>query len=91
MSRIVKVIECFNIYAIGKDYIVHNTTKDFQVGHTHIRSMNAVMFVIASAISGNIPKTSNYLLGSIARITNNKEQADAINAKINKGGTKCKV
>ena len=84
MVRIYKK-KWFNIYK-GDDhaYIVHNTRKDFDIGHTHINNFNTAKYVLNMALYNLIPSKhlSSYLLNSIIRVSNNESYANKIKALI---------
>jgi hypothetical protein len=68
--------EHFSIYKVGNGYIAHNTSiKDFEQGHTHIKSLYLAKLVIRCAIKRKILEKRKlsesvfiYLLISIIRI-----------------------
>lgn len=52
-------------------FIVINTTKDFNNGHTHIRNFQTAKYLIDLSIHKSIPHhLDNYLLNSLLRLTN---------------------
>ena len=54
-------------------YIVHNTNKKWEEGHTHLKSFNMAKELINNVIKHKKPKTSNgYLLMSHIRVTNDE-------------------
>jgi len=63
----------FNIYSNFKDeYIVHNTRKDFQNGHTHIKNFNTAKYVAYLAVYKRLPKKNHlsvYLIDSVIRVS----------------------
>lgn len=63
----------FNIYRVSHGYIIHNTTKEFQNGHTHLNSFKCAKYIIDLAIHKNIPyHLDRYRLISLNRITDDK-------------------
>lgn len=76
MLRVCK-IKYFNIYSNGNDeYIIHNTHKKFENGHTHIKKYNTAKYITYLALNKKMPKKnhlSNYLYESIIRISTDKE------------------
>lgn len=60
----------FLILRANKEYIVLNTKKEFEVGHTHIRNKRTAKYLIDCALKKRIPKSfSYYLLTSLQRIS----------------------
>lgn len=73
MNRIYKKGD-FNIYQFDNEYVVHNTKKEFKVGHTHIKNFKTAKFIIDLCIHKSIPHHLNlYLLGSLVRLSNDEE------------------
>jgi len=61
----------FIIFYCGEGYIVQNMEKEFENGHTHLKSFNAGKRAINLVIKGKIPKDAgNYFLESLARLSN---------------------
>lgn len=66
----------FSIYKAsgGHGYIVHNTRKEFQDGHTHINNFKTAEYIVNLCIHRSIPKgKSKYIFISLARITDNRK------------------
>lgn len=65
----------YNIYKVGNGrFIVHNTKKEFKLGHTHIYNFNAAKKIIAMDINKEMPDhLSKYLIQSIIRISTDKK------------------
>lgn len=62
------------ILAVKKGYIVYNTEKSFNKGHTHIHGFNMAKTIIDNCIRKKMPKTRNlYLLSSHARVSNDEK------------------
>ena len=72
MVRIFKM-KYYNIYSNTKGgYIVHNTKKAFDIGHTHINSFSTAKYITYLALYKKIPKNNHlsiYLIDSIIRIS----------------------
>lgn len=70
----------YNIYKMGKNnFIVHNTNKKFEEGHTHINNYNAAKTVISMSLNNTIPDhLSKYLIESIIRISTNKDYIEQL-------------
>lgn len=59
----------------GKDvgFIVYNTRKDWEGGHTHLTSFDMARTIISNVIKKRKPKTNNiYLIRSHIRVSNDK-------------------
>lgn len=75
----------YKVYSIDEEFIVHNTKKDFQEGHTHIRNFNACKKIIACCIEHKLPHDlPRYLLISIARVATGEFQQKALELIENK-------
>lgn len=77
------------ILKVKKGYIVYNTKKEFENGHTHLQSFEMSKTVIDNTINKKRPKTNNlYLLQSHIRITNDSKYKklleEILKAKTNK-------
>lgn len=60
----------YNIYKASDGYIIHNTVKEFQDGHTHLNSFKAAKYLVDLAIHRSIPyHLDRYRLISLSRIT----------------------
>lgn len=60
-------------------YVVINTRKTFDSGHTHFKNLNASKKLINLAINKKIPKSnSNYFLDSLIRISNDEKYIEKI-------------
>ena len=83
MAKIMNTIyrkKNYNIYKIGKgNFIVHNTSKKFEKGHTHINNYNAAKTVIYLSMNSIVPKhLSKYLIESIIRISTDTQYIDKL-------------
>lgn len=77
MVRVYKRRE-FYIYA-QDGYIVHNTKKEFQHGHTHINNFNTAKYLIKMSIQKLIPyHASSYLLESLIRLSNDPRYTEEL-------------
>ena len=66
-------IKHFNIIQSADGYIVHNTRKPFEEGHTHIKSLSYCKRLIYNCLYKRRPRTKNlYLLESHGRITDDE-------------------
>lgn len=69
-------IKHINIYSDSRDnFIVHNTRKDFSIGHTHLNSYKTAKYIAYLVANNKIPKKrhlSDYLYQSVIRVSSNK-------------------
>ena len=77
------------ILKVKRGYIVYNTKKPFENGHTHLHSFEMSKTLIDNSIRKKRPKTNNlYLLESHSRVTNDSKYKkileEILNAKNNK-------
>lgn len=69
----------FIIFQVKEGYVVYNTKKDFEEGHTHLKHFNAAKNAIDLVISKKIPKSTNvYYLTSLVRLTNDEKYEEKI-------------
>lgn len=69
----------YNIYKVSNGYIVHNTAKEFQNGHTHLNSFKSAKYLIDLALHKSIPyHLDRYRLVSLSRITDDEKYKDKI-------------
>ena len=62
------------ILRVKNGYIVYNTKKNFENGHTHIQSFEMSKTIIDNIIRKKRPKTNNiYLIESHIRVTNDSK------------------
>ena len=63
----------YNIYSnFNGGCIVHNTHKDFEIGHTHLKNFKTAKYVAYLALYKKMPKNhhlSAYLIQSVIRIS----------------------
>lgn len=91
MNRIYKKLE-YNIYQFDNEYIIHNTKKEFDYGHTHIKNFKTAKFLIDLSIHKSIPHHLNlYLLESLIRISDDNEYRNKIRELINNKSNKTKT
>lgn len=62
----------FNVYSdYNGEYIIHNTKKEFQNGHTHIREFSTAKYLINLALHRSLPNRKlEYFVESLIRISN---------------------
>lgn len=69
----------YNIYRVATGYIVHNTLKEFENGHTHLNGFDSAKYIIDLALHKSIPHhLDRYRLVSLTRITDDEEYAEKI-------------
>lgn len=62
----------YSIYKVSEGYIVHNTNKEFRIGHTHVRSFNKAKSIVDLCIRKKLPNTPRkWEIESLMRVTNN--------------------
>lgn len=62
----------YSIYKVGDGYIVHNTNKEFRIGHTHVRSFSKAKSIVDLCVRKKLPNTPReWEIESLMRITNN--------------------
>lgn len=85
MVRIYKK-KYFNLYSNQEGYIIHNTHKDFQKGHTHINNYNTAKFLINLALYKTVPdkNMSKYLYQSLIRISSDQSYINKIRKRMNR-------
>jgi hypothetical protein len=85
----VRVYKCknFNIYSnLHNGFIIHNTKKPFDEGHTHINNFDTAKFLIKLSIHKSVPDhLSNYLLESLIRINKDRKYIQKLKNIKNKG------
>ncbi len=73
----------FMIFQVKDGYIVYNTKKDFQEGHTHLKHFEAAKTAIDLVINKKVPKsTDGYYLNSLIRISIDENYIKKINELI---------
>lgn len=73
----------FMIFQVKDGYIVYNTKKDFQEGHTHLKHFEAAKTIIDLSINKKIPKSTDiYYLTSLIRISSDEIYIKKINELI---------
>lgn len=80
MNQIYKK-KSFVIFRCGDGYIIHNTKKPFEIGHTHIKNVDTAKYLVYLSAKKKLPKRfSDYLLVSLLRLTNDDTYAYQIRA-----------
>jgi len=66
--------EGFIIFPVKIGYVIHNTAKEFESGHTHLKSLEACKCAIDLCIYKKVPRSNSiYFLTSLLRIANDKK------------------
>ena len=79
MSRQVYEKAGFIIFRCGKGYIVHNTKKTFQKGHSHLRGFKPCKDAIFFTTNNKIPKRTNfYYLRTLQRLSTDAKYTNKI-------------
>ena len=62
------------ILKVKRGYIVYNKNKEFEKGHTHLKSYSMAKIIINNCIYKKMPKTDNiYLIQSHIRVSTDKD------------------
>lgn len=70
----------FMIFQVKEGYIVYNTKKSFQEGHTHLKHFDAAKTAIDLVLNKKIPKsTHGYYLTSLIRLSEDEIYISKIN------------
>lgn len=73
----------FMIFQVKEGYVVYNTKKSFQEGHTHLKHFEAAKTAIDLVINKKVPKsTDGYYLSSLIRISDDDKYISKINELI---------
>nr|DAH50412.1 MAG TPA: hypothetical protein [Caudoviricetes sp.] len=64
----------YKIYKAVGGYVVHNSNKPFEKGHTHIERFDTAKYLIHLSVKKIVPKhLSKYLIVSLIRIAEDKK------------------
>lgn len=64
----------FNVYGMDEGYIIHNTKKPFEQGHSHVYRLTSCKYLIDLCIHSSIPHHLNrYFLVTLKRISNDED------------------
>lgn len=68
------------IFRVKNGYVVQNTKKKFEEGHTHIKNYNMAKKLIDFSIKKELPKNTKnaYILESLYRISNDEKYKERI-------------
>ena len=74
MDKLVYIKKHFIITKVQNGYIVYNTDKEFEKGHTHLKSFKASKTAIDLVLNSKIPRSTNfYYLESLIRLSSDKK------------------
>jgi len=74
MGRQVYQEDQYKIYRAGNDFIIHNSSYEFQKKHSHIRNLRTAKQVIYYVKNKIIPRSfSFYLLKSLVRVSDDEK------------------
>ena len=83
MDKLVYIKKHFIITKVQNGYIVYNTDKEFEKGHTHLKSFKASKTAIDLVLNSKIPRSTNfYYLESLIRLSSDKKYIEKINELI---------
>lgn len=69
----------YSIYKVSTGFIVHNTKKRFQEGHTHCNNYYKAKSLIHLAINKKVPNKANkWEIESLIRITKDKKYLERL-------------
>ncbi|MEG1311939.1 MAG: hypothetical protein RSD47_08040 [Romboutsia sp.] len=73
----------FMIFQVKDGYIVYNTRKVFEEGHTHLKHFESAKTAIDLVINKKVPKSTDvYYLSSLIRISEDNQYISKINELI---------
>lgn len=80
----------FIIFQVKEGFVIYNTKKSFQEGHTHLKHFEAAKTAVDLVINKKVPKSTDlYYLSSLIRISDDekyiKQVNDLIESRIQKG------
>ena len=74
----------FILFQVRNGWIVYNTCKKFEEGHTHIRNKTSALAAVDFVSKEKIPrKYSNYYLISLKRLSNNPKYIAKVDSLLN--------
>ncbi|WP_195929348.1 hypothetical protein [Clostridium sp. 1001270J_160509_D11] len=83
MSRKVFQRKEYSIYRAGDGFIIHNTNKDFKIGHTHVSNFYKAKILVIMAIKREIDdKLSERDIESLIRLTNDNRYRNKLIDKL---------
>lgn len=69
----------YRIYDVGEEFVIHNTSYDFESHHTHINNFKTCKYIIDLCLHRTVPyHLSDYLLISILRLSDDEEYKSKI-------------
>lgn len=85
MSRVVQEKHPFIILYSKKEdkYIVYNQNKEFEHGHTHVRTLKQAQYICDCVKKHKVPnKVNKYFIISLIRISTDKKYIEKLNLKL---------
>lgn len=85
MSRIVKELKPLVILYSSKEerYIVYNTNKEWNKGHTHIKTLKQAEYLCDCIRKNKVPSNVNkYFIISLLRLSNDKKYSNKLERKL---------
>lgn len=68
------------VFRVNDGFVIHNTNKEFENGHTHIENFNTAKHVIDLVSHKSLPHhLSRYLLISLMRLSDDQEYIVKVN------------
>ena len=79
MSRKIFQRKEYSIYKCSDGYVVHNTNKEFENGHTHIHNYNKAKSIIDLAVRKKMPNTPRkWEIECLLRIVKDKKYKERL-------------
>lgn len=70
----------YAIYSNQEGFIIHNTNKEFSIGHTHINNYNTAKYLVNLAYYKRLPnRKCDYFIESLIRITDDNAYKRLLN------------
>lgn len=85
MSRIVKELKPLVILYSSKEerYIVYNTNKEWNKGHTHIKTLKQAEYLCDCIRKNKVPTNVNkYFIISLLRLSNDEKYSNKLESKL---------
>ena len=89
MSRKIFQRKEYSIYQAGDGYVVHNTNKRFENGHTHVSNFYKAKILVILAIKRQIDdKLTKHDIESLIRLTNDNRYRNQLINKLEENRSK---
>lgn len=73
----------FKIYKSFNGYVVHNSSKPFEIGHTHIENFDTAKYLVYLSDRRIVPdKLQRYLMISLIRLSNSVDYTNKLELKL---------